>query len=187
MREESAAERVGHLVRRAMKFLESDQQAAWRCLDDASRLLGPDALDADADASTSTSVPLIPPGFRPGGLARWQVKRALAYIDANLGTKMNIHQLAGLVSFSKSHFSRAFKRSLGVPPMAFVAVQRIERAKLMMASTREQLTEIALACGFADQPHLNRSFRRVVGMSPGVWRRTHTETLHASPRGRVVF
>ena len=39
----------------------------------------------------------------------------------------------------------------------------------------------ALACEFADQPHLNRSFRRVVGMSPGMWRRAHAEMLHAGP------
>jgi len=44
-----------------------------------------------------------------------------------------------------------------------------------MVSTDAQLTEIALACGFADQSHLNRSFRRMVGMSPGVWRRTTAE------------
>lgn len=44
-----------------------------------------------------------------------------------------------------------------------------------MISTDQQLTEIALACGFADQPHLNRSFRRVVGMSPGLWRRRSAE------------
>jgi AraC-like DNA-binding protein len=56
--------------------------------------------------------------------------------------------------------------------MAYVAARRVERAKLMMTSTRERLTGIALACGFADQSHLNRHFRRVVGTSPGLWRRT---------------
>jgi AraC family transcriptional regulator len=56
--------------------------------------------------------------------------------------------------------------------MAYVAARRVERAKLMMTSTRERLTDIALACGFSDQSHLTRSFRRVVGMSPGRWRRT---------------
>ena len=55
--------------------------------------------------------------------------------------------------------------------MAFVAVRRVERAKLMMASTGQRLTDIALACGFADQSHLNRYFRRIVGVSPGLWRR----------------
>jgi len=59
--------------------------------------------------------------------------------------------------------------------MEYVAKRRVERAKLMMISTGEQLTYIALACGFADQSHLNRSFRRMVGVSPGTWRRTSTE------------
>jgi transcriptional regulator GlxA family with amidase domain len=78
-----------------------------------------------------------------------------------------------LVALSKSHFSRAFQQSLGTPPMAYVAKRRVERAKLMMTSTRDRLTDIALACGFADQSHLNRSFRRIVGMSPGIWRRMY--------------
>jgi AraC-like DNA-binding protein len=63
--------------------------------------------------------------------------------------------------------------------MAYVAARRVERAKLMMAGTRERLTDIALACGFADQSHLNRCFRRVVGTSPGLWRRmSHCEAGH---------
>jgi AraC family transcriptional regulator len=172
----SATERVGHLVRRAMNFLESDRDAAWRCLQDASLLLESDPQDAAHNA------PAIPSGFQAGGLARWQAKRALAYIEANLGSRIETCELAGLVSCSKGHFSRAFKRSLGLPPMAYVATRRVERAKRMMTTTREQLTEIALACGFADQSHLNRSFRRVVGMSPGLWRRTAPETLHTGVR-----
>jgi pimeloyl-ACP methyl ester carboxylesterase len=56
--------------------------------------------------------------------------------------------------------------------MAYVAARRVERARLMLTSTQKSLTEIALACGFADQPHFNRLFRRIVGMSPGRWRRS---------------
>jgi AraC family transcriptional regulator len=55
--------------------------------------------------------------------------------------------------------------------MTYVAARRVERAKLMMTSTQERLAVIALACGFADQPHFNRHFRGAVGMSPGLWRR----------------
>jgi AraC family transcriptional regulator len=90
--------------------------------------------------------------------------------------------LAKLVSFSKSHFSRAFKQSLGLPPMTYVKMRRIERAKTLMTSTNQQLTEIALICGFADQSHLNRSFRRVLGVSPGRWRRTNVRMI-CKPRG----
>jgi AraC family transcriptional regulator len=106
-----------------------------------------------------------------GGLAAWQAKRTLDYIEANLGAKVGIEEMANVVTLSKSHFSRAFKCSLGSSPMAFVATRRVERARLMMTSTRERLTDIALACGFADQSHLNRHFCRIVGTSPGLWRR----------------
>jgi AraC family transcriptional regulator len=161
-----ASERVGRLVRQAMTLLESDTEGALRCLNDVTALLRPQLADAGSGVTAA-------PGnvLRPGGLAGWQAKRALAYIEANLGSKLKTRELADLVSYSKSHFCRAFKQSLGIPPMAYVATRRVERAKQMMSSTREPLTQIAMACGFADQAHLNRSFRRKVGSSPGRWRR----------------
>ena len=85
---------------------------------------------------------------------------------------MRVREIAECVALRESHFSRAFKRSLGSSPMAYVGARRVARAKLMVASTRRKLTDIALVCGFSDQSHLTKSFRRVVGMSPGVWRRT---------------
>lgn len=161
---EAAAE-VTQLVRRAMSFFETDRAAAWRCLHDASSLLGGESSTPDAPKRC--------------GLPKWRAKRALAYIEANLGSKITIGEVADTVALSKSHFSRAFKRSLGSSPMSYVATRRVERAKLMMTSGPERLSDIALACGFADQSHLNRYFRRVVGISPGLWRR---RLATASPR-----
>jgi AraC family transcriptional regulator len=169
-----ASERAGRLVRRAMSLLESDRAAALRCLNDVTALLAPPELGPGPGVAITVEPRTL---FHPGGLARWQAKRALEYIEANLGSKLVTRELADLVSFSKSHFSRAFKRSLGLPPMAYVVTRRVERAKVMMTSTREPLTQIAMACGFADQAHLNRSFRRMVGASPGRWRRSNPQTL----------
>ena len=154
----SSSARGGHLVKRAMTFFDTNRAAAWRCLRDAS-----DVPRGDARASYSQ--------FRMGGLAAWQAKRTLDYIEANLAAKVGLEETANVVTLSKSHFSRAFKCSLGSSPMAFVVERRVERAKVMMTSTRERLTDIALACGFSDQSHLNRHFRRAVGTSPGLWRR----------------
>jgi AraC family transcriptional regulator len=168
----SSSTHVGHLVKRAMTFFDTNREAAWRCLRDASTLLGAEPGRSRLDARG----PDIQ--YRPGGLATWQAKRALEYIETNLGAKIAIEEMAEVVALSKSHFTRAFKCSLGSSPMAYVGARRVERAKLMMTSSRERLTDIALACGFADQSHLNRYFRRVVGTSPGLWRRMSQREMH---------
>jgi AraC family transcriptional regulator len=170
---------AGQLVRQAIRFLKVDRDAAGRCLQDALALLGSDVQDRNA------SVPVTQQLSRTGGLARWQVKRALAYIEANLGSKIEVGELADRVTLSRSHFSRAFKKTLGIPPMAYVAMRRVERARVMLTSTGEELAAIALACGFADQSHLSRSFRRIVGMSPGSWRRANGEMVAAAGRAQL--
>jgi len=170
----SASIRVGDLLRQAMTYFETDRKAAWRCLSDASTLLGADARDLGVDAPGVNNL-------QPGGLATWQARRTLAYVEANLASKMDIDGLANVVALSRSHFSRAFKRSLGFSPMEYVVVRRVERAKAMISGTREPLAEVALACGFADQAHLNRRFRDIVGVSPGRWRRTNVPVAKPSP------
>jgi AraC family transcriptional regulator len=175
-----SSSRVEHLVKQAMNYFETDRKAAWRCLSDASTLLGTGVGDSGVSAPSAPGC-LSLKNARPGGLANWQARRVLAYIEANLGSKLEIGDLANLVALSKSHFSRAFKHSLGMPPMEYVAVRRVERAKVMISSTRELLAEIALACGFADQAHLNRRFRDLIGMSPGRWRRSNMVAPKSTP------
>jgi len=158
----SRSEQAARLIQRAMTLFETDRQAAWRCLSIASTL-----LTDELDPIHAT----CPMSDRDCGLATWQAKRVIDYIESNIESKIGLDQLAQLLAFSKGHFSRAFKQRMGLAPMAYVAVRRVERAKTMMTSSRESLTEIAAACGFGDQPHLTRWFRRVVGVTPGRYRR----------------
>ena len=160
----STLEGIVHFVTQAMTFPDTDRETVRKCLTNAAALLGSDG---------QTSVAHSTPVFRRGGLARWQATRAMAHIEANLESKMCTDQLAELAHVSPSHFYRSFKRSFGVPPMQYVVLRRVDRAKVMMTSTRKQLKEIAVACGFADQPHLTKWFRRIVGESPGRWRRAN--------------
>jgi AraC-like DNA-binding protein len=92
--------------------------------------------------------------------------------------KMDIDDLANLVALNRGHFSRVF--------MEYIVVRRVERAKAMISGTGEPLADVALACGFADQAHLNRRFRDIVGISPGRWRRSNTSTKPIPNRSAAV-
>jgi AraC-like DNA-binding protein len=155
------------LIDQARIFFETNREFARRCLRDACDLLG-----AESQGTTAVAAPLQC-AVRPGGLAGWQARRAIDYIEENLGATLRVREVARSVGLTGSHFSRAFKVSLGVSPGRYVAHLRVERAKLMLISTSKSLCDISADCGFADQAHLNRRFRQVVDMPPGRWRRVH--------------
>jgi AraC-like DNA-binding protein len=113
---------------------------------------------------------IVVPSVR-GGLAPWQERRAKEAMYANLAKDVSIAQLASECGVSSSHFARAFKRANGRPPYRWLLERRVESAQALLLNSQVSLDEIAKACGFSDQSHLARTFRRIVGTSPGAWRR----------------
>jgi AraC family transcriptional regulator len=117
--------------------------------------------------------PLAPP-IR-GGLAAWQVKRAKEILASNLDGRVQLKEVARECGLSVSHFSRSFRRSVGAAPHNWLLTRRIDAAKEKLRDGRLSLLDVALGCGFADQSHLTRVFTRIVGVSPGAWRRARAE------------
>ncbi len=105
-----------------------------------------------------------------GGLAPLQQRRATEFMITHLSQDISLAQVAKECGLSLSHFSRAFKRSTGMPPHRWLRERRIEHAKDMIVHSSLSLTEIALACGFSDLSHLSRVFAQRVGMAPRAWR-----------------
>ena len=106
-----------------------------------------------------------------GGLDPWQAKRVVAYIESNISLNLRVADLAGIVQLGISRFFRAFSKSFGQPPFAYVKKRRMRHAQVIMLNTREPLSQVALDCGMFDQAHFTRMFRKVVGISPSLWRR----------------
>jgi AraC-like DNA-binding protein len=119
-------------------------------------------------------------GMRPmsrparGGLAPWQERRAREILRANLHG-VPLKKVARECGLSVGHFSRAFRRTLGVAPHNWLIEQRIALSKEKLRDDRLSLTDVAAECGFSDQSHLTRVFRQTVGASPGAWRRALKE------------
>ena len=129
------------------------------------------AIETDEDSSEALTAEEVVKKTLRCRPARSRAERAIEYIDANLGSTLRVDEIAKSVGLSASHFSRAFKVSRGLSPVAYISLMRVDRAKCMIRATRKTLCQIAGDCGFADQSHLSRSFRRWVGASPAAWRR----------------
>ena len=106
-----------------------------------------------------------------GGLSPWQIRRLTAWIDDNLSSTLRTTSLAALMGLSVSHFTRAFKCTMGVPPRVYVLQRRVKAACAAMLETDEALTRIAHAHGFCDQSHFTRAFQAQMGTGPQSWRR----------------
>jgi AraC-like DNA-binding protein len=117
------------------------------------------------------------PAFARGGLAPWQVARVTAYVDARLGQRLSVVDLANVVRLSPSRTSKCFLSTFGASPGQFVLERRIACAMTMIEETNEPLSQIALACGFCDQPHFTRRFRAMVGVTPRTWRQRRSADL----------
>ena len=97
------------------------------------------------------------------------VGRARALIDDNLDQPVRLSDLARAAELPRFRLFRAFVRTVGMPPHAYQRQARV-RAAADLIRRGDRLSEVAGATGFADQAHLTRTFRRIVGATPGVYR-----------------
>jgi len=107
------------------------------------------------------------------GLTAWQARAVIDHIVAHLDQPIHIEDVAAVTRLSKGHFSRAFKLSFRMSPHAYVVALRLTHSRALLTDSDQQLCQIAVACGFADQSHFSRVFRRRMGCTPGLWRREH--------------
>ena len=96
--------------------------------------------------------------------------RLVDLIDASVRDGISLDDLAASVGLSAWHFSRRFKADFGLSPHAYLIRRRIDRARLLLGRRGQPLKAIAQDCGFADQSHFCRTFRRIVGVTPARFR-----------------
>lgn len=105
-----------------------------------------------------------------GGLDARRLDRVLAFINDNLDEDLSLAAMAEVACVSVFHFARAFERSMGLPPHAYLSQRRLDGARRRLAQGVDSLAEIALACRFSSQANFTRAFSRATGVSPGKYR-----------------
>jgi len=111
------------------------------------------------------------PAVSRGGLASWQRRAVVDYIEAHLGEQVCLVTLAELARLSLHHFCRAFKQSFGIPAHQYQVQRRMEVAKLLLADGTTSITEIALSLGYAQTSSFSNAFRKTTGWTPTAYRR----------------
>jgi AraC-like DNA-binding protein len=104
--------------------------------------------------------------LRDAGREPAAVRRVKDWLDANSEQNVSIHSLAGLASLSPYYLVRAFHRRVGIPPHKYQTIVRINRARKLLTSGAA-ISEVAYRTGFCDQSHLNRCFKKTLGVTPG--------------------
>jgi AraC-like DNA-binding protein len=98
------------------------------------------------------------------------VRRARRYVQDRWDQPVSLAELAGVAGLSRFELLRRFAQQNGLTPHAFQRDLRIERARGMLDDGMPTAA-VAAACGFADQPHFSRVFKRLVGVPPGAYAR----------------
>jgi AraC family transcriptional regulator len=122
-------------------------------------------------ARLNAGAPRMEPQVR-GGLAAWQQRTAVSYIEEHLAEAISLATLAQLVRLSPHYFCRAFKQSFGMPPHRYHTSRRLERAKALLAKPAPSVTDIGFTVGFSQTSSFTAAFRKATGLTPTAYHRS---------------
>ncbi len=98
------------------------------------------------------------------------VQQCVDYIELHLSDRIRAADLAALVGYSEYYITRRFKQETGYSINNYIKFAKIERAKVLLASTDDSLQRIADALGFATRSYFSQCFKEVTGQSPAEYR-----------------
>ncbi|YCI06853.1 helix-turn-helix domain-containing protein (plasmid) [Ensifer sp. D2-11] len=100
-----------------------------------------------------------------------KLRRAIAFMAAQLDQPFDLRGLAHAVGMSEFHFSRLFKKATGLSPSLYFIRQRVAKAQQLLQETDKTVIEIGLSVGYSSPSHFAQIFRRETGVSPSHYRR----------------
>ncbi len=110
-------------------------------------------------------------------LNKTRLRQAIDYVHEYYTRDLSVAELASVANVSPSHFAQLFKQTMGMAPHEYLIACRIEHAKRLLMTRDISIHEVASQCGFADQSHLTRHFRHIIGVTPGALRKDQRNVL----------
>lgn len=95
-----------------------------------------------------------------------ELQDLLTYIDAHYADNITLEYAASRMNFSNSHFSKTFKKLMGINFVTYLNLVRVEQAASELRNTEKKITDIALSCGFNNSRTFNRVFKDITGCTP---------------------
>lgn len=99
-----------------------------------------------------------------------KIQKAVQYVDENYMAKISLDTVAKKACISRYHFSRTFRKAMGVTFQDYLNNRRVEKAKDMLKSSKLTITELAFSVGYADMSHFSRIFKRIAGCTPSQYK-----------------
>lgn len=103
-------------------------------------------------------------------LSAWRLNRVKRFAEARLDQRMTLEELADVAGFSRAHFAATFKAATSMSAHEFILRLRIQTAAKLLMGTDMPLVDIALQCGFQNQPHFTTVFKKLTMSTPRRWR-----------------
>jgi AraC-like DNA-binding protein len=93
------------------------------------------------------------------------------FIESNYPTNITVAKLAELSFMSIRSLQRKFVKVMKVTPMKYLAQVRVKNSARLLLETDLKAYAIAYKCGFSDTPYFIRQFKKIMGISPGEYRK----------------
>ncbi len=113
-------------------------------------------------------------------LRDFYIQEAVTYMEQHYQQELTVEKLADVCGLNRNYFSRLFKECMGCPPQEFLIRMRLSKAAELMRTGDAPIGEISTLCGYPNQLHFSRAFKKRYGISPREWR--DQNKIHRSKR-----
>lgn len=151
---------LGELMRDEMLYITDHAEAS------PLHLIGHLCLFLDALIRSSSTQTL---NQRPQ-LRDFYIQEAVTFMEQNYQRNLTVEEIAGVCRLNRSYFSKLFRDNLGCPPQEFLIRLRLAKAVELMKTTSSSIGDISALCGYPNQLHFSRAFKKRYGISPREWR-----------------